>query len=183
MATVKGPLHSAAARGTIGNCLTIQGQRSRHIARLKPTPAGSPTASQLAIRNAYAVAMAGVLWASRTPMMQELKPDTDRRMLMLAAPSTHTWAMWLSAQILGTGHTHFDFATGEWQALDPADWDAWDIAARDLSPPFLPVAQAPADEFAPTSMQAGEVFFHYCVGLWAAGLMTDRPGPVPPVYL
>lgn len=72
MATVRGPLHSTGATGSIGKQLTFQRHRNGHIVRAYNAPGSvspkSPTAAQLAVRITTKVLMQQ--WPNLTPQQK-----------------------------------------------------------------------------------------------------------------
>lgn len=182
MATIKGPLFSATASGTLGDQITFQPQQNRQIARAKPIQDSPLTTAQATVRNAYAIAQAGVAWANATALIRTGELDTDKHLIMATTPPTHGWSMWLTAKILGKNHATVTAAAVAWAALTGSQRTAWTDAAASLVPPIPAIAQQAPPPTTPPPAPAGYVFFAYAWGLWAAGLLPAAPGATPLDY-
>jgi hypothetical protein len=83
--------------------------------------------------------------------------------------------------MIGAGFVTYTAAQAAWSALSSGQKTSWDGAAAALTPAIPAVAQTVAGGGAGTPLTAGNVFFLYVYGLYAAGL-ASLPGGTPPTY-
>ena len=137
---------------------------------------------QVTARISVRVLGAGQLWANLTTVVRSCETETDKALLITAAPSGQAWNGFLVKSAIGAGQVNYDAAAAAFAALSSPQKTAWDDAAEAVSPAFPEVAQMTAGNVPGTPMRTGEVFYHYAYGLYVAGLIGTVPGGTPPVY-
>lgn len=182
MAKVTAPLMSMDASGKFGGALVFGKWKGRPTVRKLVTPANPQSANQTTSRNIIRVLGAGQHFASLTTLKRSGETLTDKAELTALAPSGQAWNGFLVKSAVGAGDVNYTAATTAYAALQAAEKTAWNTAAAALTPPIPAVAQATAGGGTGTAMTAGEVFFHYCYGLYMAGVMATAPGATPPTY-
>lgn len=173
---------SLDASGTYAGALTFAKWKGRQYVRNRVDPANPQSANQVITRNAVRVLAAGVSFANSTAEKRAGETDIDKVELISLAPSGQAWNGFLTKSGIGTAMIQYDAATAAYGALSAPQKAAWATAAQGLTPPIPDVAQQVAGGGAGTPMDDGEVFFHFCYGLYIAGAMDTEPGAVPPVY-
>lgn len=182
MAKVTAPLMSMDASGKFGGALVFGKWKGRPTVRKLVTPSNPQTTGQTEARNMIRVLGAGQHFASLTALKRAGETLTDAQELQSVAPSGQAWNGYLVKCAVGAGQVNYDAATAAYTALAAGEKTAWNNAAAALVPAIPAVAQATAGGGAGAPMAAGEVFFHYCYGLYVSGAMAAAPGAVPPVY-
>lgn len=181
MAKVTGPLMSMDARGSMGGVLTFTNWKGRPVVRQLVTPANPKSANQETARNAIKVLGAGQHFAQLTALKRAGETLTDKQEMQALAPAGQAWNGFLVKSAIGAGQVTYDAASAAYALLTAPQKTAWVDAAVALVPAIPEVAQTAAGGVPAANMTAGEVFFHYSYGLYAAGAATI-PGAVPPVY-
>lgn len=182
MAKVTGPLMSMDASGAFAGALVFTKWKGRPCVRQLVTPANPMTIDQETARNAVRVLGAGQSFANSTTQKRSGETVTDKAELITLAPAGQAWNGFLVKSAIGTGQVNYDAASALWTALAVGEKSAWQTAAGNLVPAILAVAQTGAGGVPATPMTAGEVFFHYCYGLYIAGALLSAPGATPPTY-
>jgi hypothetical protein len=182
MAKVSGPLFSANASGKFAGKLVFGSWKGRATVRNLVTPANPQSADQVATRNAIRCLGAGQKFANTTALKRSGETITDKASLTAAAPSGQAWNGYLVKSAIGAMLVTYDAAAAIYTALQSNEKTAWVNAAGALTPAIPAVAQMAAGGGAGTPLTAGQVFFHYVYGLYAAGLVTAVPGATPPTY-
>jgi hypothetical protein len=182
MAKTTGPLMSMDASGKFGGALVFSKWKGRPVVRQLVRPANPMSADQETARNAVRVLGAGQHFANLTTLKRDGETLTDKAELASLAPSGQAWNGFLVKSAIGAGQISYDAASAAWTALTGGNHTSWEDAAAALAPAIPAVAQKAAGGAAATAMTAGEVFFHYCYGLYVAGAMASVPGATPPTY-
>lgn len=182
MAKVTAPLMSMDASGKFGGALVFGKWKGRPTVRKLVTPSNPQSADQTTARNAVRVLGAGQHFAAVTALVRSGETMTDKAELQSRAPGGQAWNGYLVKSAIGAGQVTYDAATAAYAALQAGDRTAWNSAAGALTPAIPAVAQATAGGGSGTPMTAGEVFFHYIYGLYAAGVVASIPGATPPTY-
>lgn len=182
MAKTTGPLMSMDASGKFAGALVFTKWKGRPVVRQLVTPSNPMSADQVTARNAVRVLGAGQRFANLTTEKRSGETETDKALLITAAPSGQAWNGYLVKSAIGAGQVNYDAAATAFAALTSPQKDAWDTAAEGLTPAIPEVAQMTAGNVPGTPMRTGEVFFHYVYGLYVAGVVATVPGATPPTY-
>lgn len=156
MAKTSTPFFSLTATGLLGGMVAAVRAKGRPTTiRRAPTNTKTPSATQIAIRNAHAFTLAALRFATRNT--SPLAPYTENnlaawRSLTTAANMWHNAAQRRFAALTFTGGTP-DFPV--WNALPADTRAAWDSAATYNMPGIPPVLQTPPPPALPYYLPAG----------------------------
>lgn len=181
MAKTNGPLFSMDASGKFAGALVFTKWKGRPVVRQLVTPSNPQSADQEAARNRQRAAAAGQFWANHTALKYPGHTETDKALLIAAAPAGQAWNGFLVKSMIGAGFVTYTAAQAAWSALSSGQKSAWDAAAAALTPAIPATAQTVAGGGAGTPLTAGNTFFLYVYGLYAAGLNAIPTG-TPPTY-
>jgi hypothetical protein len=173
------------ASGKFAGALVYSKWKGRPTVRQLVTPSNPNSADQEASRNAMRVAAVAQRFvnlngADVTPELRDAETETDKALLIAAAPPGQAWNGFLVKSMIGAGQINYTDATAAYAVL-AANHAAYDTAADGMDPPFTAVNQTLTGGGVGTPMEKGEALFHYFWGLFVAGLATE-PGAVPFVY-
>jgi hypothetical protein len=173
---------SMDASGKFAGTLVFTRWKGRPCVRQLVQPSNPQSAGQLTARNAVRVLAAGQHFANTTAEKRAGETLTDKAEMIALSPSGQAWNGFLVKSAIGAGQVNYDAASAAWTALAGGEKTAWSAAADALTPAMPAVTQDQPGTDPNTTMTSGEVFFHYCYGLYIAGAMDSVPGAVPPVY-
>jgi hypothetical protein len=182
MAKVTGPLMSMDASGKFAGALVFSKWKGRPTVRQLITPSNPRSVDQVAVRNAMRAIAAGQRFANLTALKRSGETLTDKAELITLAPAGQAWNGFLVKSSIGAGSLNYTAATAAYSALSGGQKSAWEAAAAALTPAIPDVAQFDSNNAPVTPLSDGEVFFHYCYGLYVAGAMASAPTGTPPTY-
>lgn len=182
MAKVSGPLMSMDASGKFAGTLVFTKWKGRPVVRQLVKPSNPQSEGQLEARNAMRVMAEGQRYANATAQKRSGETLTDKEELIQLAPSGQAWNGYLVASGIGAGSVQYDAATSAWGSIGAPAQTNWNSAADGLIPAIPAVTQDETGTSPNTTMSSGEVFFHYCWGLYVAGAMPTAPSSTPPIY-
>lgn len=181
MARVSGPLMSLDARNSFAGALVFTAWKGRNVVRQLVTPSNPQSADQATQRTMVRVAGIAQHWAQFTALVYPGETLTDKVRLRDSAPPGQAWNGYLVKSMIGVASTTYDAASAAWTGLAAGEKTAWTNAAGALTPAIPGTVTAPQAGVGTTAIPAGEVYFHFVYGLYAAGLAT-LPGATPPAY-
>jgi hypothetical protein len=181
MAKVQGPLMSMDASGTYAGTLVFAKWKGRAYVRNRVDPSNPRTQGQQDVRNAMRVLAAAVKFTNLTDQMFPGATETDKALLMAAAPSGQAWNGYLTKLGIGPGSVNYAAIVAAWAAIAAAH-AAWTTAAENtLDPPMTATNQVDAEGVPGVAKEAGFTFFALEYALFIGGVHPE-PGAVPPVY-
>ena len=182
MAKVSGPLMSMGASGKFGGALVFASRLGQNVVRQLVIPANPMTADQETARNIVRATGAMQAHVNLDVTMGSGRLVTDKALINSVTPSGQTWNSYLVKLVTGTNAAIYTASAAAWGLLTGPNKTIWDNAAAALTPVIMEVAQKGAGGIVSTSLTAGQVWYQYQYGLYAAGLAPAPVDATPPVY-
>jgi len=182
MAKVSGPLMSMGASGKFAGALVFATRLGQNVVRQLVTPGNPMSAGQMTARNLIRATGAMQRFTNLATTKGSGRTTTDKALLKYNAPSGQTWNSYLNKIVVGANAATAIAGQAAWAATTSGNKTTWDGAAAALTPVILAVAQKAAGGVASTSLSAGNVWYLYQYGLYAAGLAPAPVAGTPPTY-
>lgn len=183
MAKVSGPLMSMGASGKFGGAMVFASRLGQAVVRQLVIPGNPMTAGQQTARNIVRATGAMQAHVNLDVNKGSGRLITDKALLVLNTPTGQTWNSYLVKIVTGVNAAIYTASAAAWGALSAPNKATWDGAAAALTPTILAVAQKAAGGVAAASLSAGQVWYQYQYGLFAAGLAPAPVAGVPPAYI
>lgn len=182
MAKVSGPLMSMGASGKFAGALVFASRLGQNVVRQLVTPGNPMSADQETARNLVRVTGAAQRFTNLSTLKGSGRTVTDKALLQANTPTGQTWNSYLNKIMIGTNAATAIAGQAAWAATTSGNKTTWNGAAAALTPVIFDVAQKAAGGIPATSLSAGNVWYLYQYGLYAAGLAPAPVAGAPPTY-
>lgn len=183
MAKTRTPLHSIAATGVFAGVVAAVTRRNGpHYLRRPPRAPANASPAQLAIRNAWAIVLAALRFASMTTNPQRPYASGYAEAWRALSDGRNTWANHAQARLAVQAYENNAPVFPVWQDMTATQRAAWNAAAAQAVPPLHPIKQHTGTTPPTTTIEPGLALLIHEFAAPYERITNPPDADYPPMY-